>query len=562
MISQSVSKSRFGLVPPPHMHVDAENCPACGQEIPSDRLEEISGKIAAREREQALALTTRLEQQHALDRSQVEAKAKADLDSERQLSILRERAARDEARQAAETAAAEALAAAAEQRKQAEAVLNQQLEASEASRRNAELQKSELNGQLAASAAALETEKAAAKSREDKARQEERQAADAASAIRIAALEEAQRQREDGLQAQLVEANASKTAADQKTLLLENQIKNADSAHQAQLQKLKEEADQAAERVRLEATSAARAESADAIAAHVKAATDATEKAREAEEKLGLLEQQHQSNIEKELSAQREVLEQASDAKLNAQSAKSFEETLKLTNKVNDLQRALEKKTAEELGEGAEVDVYEALKADFPEDKINRIPKGAAGADIIHVVIMNGKECGTILYDSKNHNQFRNDHVSKLRSDQIAARAEHAILSTRKFPQGTGQLHVQDGVILVNPARVVSIATIIRQHLLQIYIMRASGVEREQKTVALYEFITSEHCASLLSRVDDRASDLLELQTKEVKWHQNHWNKEGEALRAIQKAKADLTQCIGSIIGTVDAEEEELEEAS
>jgi len=344
--------------------------------------------------------------------------------------------------------------------------------------------------------------------------------------------------------------------------LLETQIKDAASAHQDQLEKLKKEADQEAERVRIEAATAARAESAEAMAAHVKAATEATQKAREAEEKIEVLEQQHASKLEKELAAQREVLEQAADTKLNAQSAKSFEDTLKLTNKVNELQRALEKKTADELGEGAEVDVYEALKTDFPEDKINRIPKGTAGADIIHVVMMNGKECGTILYDSKNHNQFRNDHVSKLRSDQIAAKAEHAILSTRKFPQGTGQLHVQDGVILVNPARVVSIATIVRQHLLQIHTMRASGVEREQKTVALYEFITSEHCASLLSRVDDRAADLLELQTKEVKWHQNHWNKEGEALRAIQKAKADLTQCIGSIIGTVDEDEEEMEEAS
>jgi hypothetical protein len=44
-----------------------------------------------------------------------------------------------------------------------------------------------------------------------------------------------------------------------------------------------------------------------------------------------------------------------------------------------------------------------------------------------------GKECGSILYDSKNHNQFRNEHVSKLKADHLAAKAEHAILSTYKF---------------------------------------------------------------------------------------------------------------------------------
>jgi hypothetical protein len=37
--------------------------------------------------------------------------------------------------------------------------------------------------------------------------------------------------------------------------------------------------------------------------------------------------------------------------------------------------RALENKTAEELGEGAEVDLFESLKSEFPEDNIRRVPK-------------------------------------------------------------------------------------------------------------------------------------------------------------------------------------------
>jgi hypothetical protein len=161
-----------------------------------------------------------------------------------------------------------------------------------------------------------------------------------------------------------------------------------------------------------------------------------------------------------------------------------------------------------------------------------------------------GQECGTILYDSKNHNQFRNEHVAKLRADQLAAKAEHAILSTHKFPQGTRQLHMQDGVLLANPARVVFLATMVRQHLLQLHTRRLSEIERETKTVALYDFITSERCAQLLARIDERAEGLLEHQTKEIRWHENNWRKQGEAIRAIQKAKVDLENQISSIIGT------------
>src|SRR4029077_1196872 len=127
------------------------------------------------------------------------------------------------------------------------------------------------------------------------------------------------------------------------------------------------------------------------------------------------LADQHGADIEANLKAQREVMEKAAEDAVNAEKSRAFEENQKLTNKVNDLQRALENKTAEELGEGAEVDLFESLKREFPEDDIRRVPKGSSGADIIHVVMLCGKKCGTIIYDSKDHDQFRSEHVTKLR---------------------------------------------------------------------------------------------------------------------------------------------------
>jgi hypothetical protein len=216
---------------------------------------------------------------------------------------------------------------------------------------------------------------------------------------------------------------------------------------------------------------------------------------------------------------------------------------------VNELQRALEKKTNEELGEGAEINLFEALKKEFPDDGIERVAKGAPGADIIQVVMHNGRECGTIIYDSKNHKMFRNDHVTKLLEDQLAAKAEHAILSTHKFPAGTGQLELQDGVLLANPARVVSVVTLIPRHLRQAHNLRLSGAARESKTTALYAFITSD-----FSRIDAHAGELLVQQVKERKWHDAAWKKEGELIRSIQKGQAELSNEISCIIGTAPDE--------
>ncbi len=254
------------------------------------------------------------------------------------------------------------------------------------------------------------------------------------------------------------------------------------------------------------------------------------------------------------------MLEKDKADALNAQAAKSFAEHQKLTVKVGELTRALEKKSNEELGEGAEVDLYEALKSEFPEDRITRVKKGEPGGDILHVVVAKGRDCGTIIYDSKNHKAYRSEHVAKLKVDQLAANAEHAILSTHKFPQGTGQLHMIDGVVLANPARVVLLAKLVRRHLIQVSDLRLSSTERDSKTEALYTYITSEQCSLLFQRVGSKAGELIELQEKEIKWHKLNWTKQGETLREIQKTNAELENEISIIVGTA-AEQDEVDEA-
>ena len=323
---------------------------------------------------------------------------------------------------------------------------------------------------------------------------------------------------------------------------------------------MKEDAAAEALRIRREATEAAEGLVRDKIADMDKAVADAQAKIAEAEGKLSKLSEQYELALKERLGSEREIMEKAKDDAINAERTKAFEENQKLSNKLNEMQRALEKKTNEELGEGAEIELFEALKKEFPNDRIERVAKGAPGADILHGVMHNGRDCGTIIYDSKNHKMFRNEHVTKLLEDQLAAKAEHAILSTHAFPPGKCQLHKQDGVLLANPARVVSVVTIIRGFLLQTHTLRLSSAERESKTAALYAFITSERFAQRLSRVDAHAEELLDQLANEIRWHQNDWKKRGVAIRAIQKVPAELSNEISCIIGTAPDEEVVLED--
>jgi hypothetical protein len=531
MIPQPAPTSSFLKPQSPHLHIDGETCPWCEQEIPPEKLEEINGKIAAREHEQTHAITAKLEQQHAIDKTEADAKAKADLERERRQSAAREAAAREEARKAAETAAAEKLAVAERAGVNLQAQLQQLRQDSESARATAEV---------------------AAKARDTEIRTQARQAAEAAVAEKLAASESARLKSEAALQARIAQAEETNFAAEQKGVALQLQLDELRKAKQAEAAKMREDTAAEAIRIRQEAT--------EKIADKDKAVADAQAKIAEAEGKLSKLSEQYELVLNERLGSQREILEKAKDDAINAEKAKTFEETQGLSNKVNELQRALEKKTNAELGEGAEINLFEALKKEFPNDRIERVAKGAPGADILQGVMHNGRECGTIIYDSKNHKMFRNEHVTKLLEDQLAAKAEHAILSTHKFPAGTRQLHMQDGVLLANPARVVSVVTLIRRHLLQALMLRLSSAERESKTAALYAFVTSERCTQLFCRIDAHADELLEQQVKERKWHDAAWRKEGELIRSIHKVQAELSNEISCIIGMAADDEVALED--
>jgi hypothetical protein len=586
MSSQSVVPSATNFDLPPHFRIDDDLCPSCEQPIPPEKLAEIKGKIASKERERVLEIKADLESRHQLEITQAEQDAEQRL-NEKLLAaenIRKEQAtawqmALDEAAEAAkaegkreaDAVAAEKLAEAQNARTESESAFQAKIVEAERVAEEAKTSKQEavdaaVAAKLAeaksartASEAALQAKIVEAERVADEAKSSKQEAVDTAVAAKLTEAQNARTESETALQAKIVEAER---IAEEAKASKQEAVDTAVAAELAEAQNLRTASEAALQAKILEAEKQKALTNETLLANQVEIAA-ANIKATEAASQLSLLKAEHESAITKRLAEEREILEKDKEEAVNAERAKNFEENQKLSGKVADLTRDLEKKTNEELGEGAEVDLFEALKEEFPGDNIKRVKKGEPGADIVHVVVLQGRDCGTIVYDSKNHKQYRTDHVAKLRVDQLAHDADHAILSTHKFPQGTRQLHAIDGVLLANPARVVQLAILLRRHLVQVHTLRLSNVERESKTEALYGFITSEKCTLLFGSVEGRADELLTLQEKEITWHRTNWKNQGEKLRAIQKAKADLDNEISLIVGTSPAEEREaMEEAS
>jgi hypothetical protein len=133
--------------------------------------------------------------------------------------------------------------------------------------------------------------------------------------------------------------------------------------------------------------------------------------------------------------AQRVALEKTKSAAVSAEREKFFREKTKLEQQLGEVQKRLQQKTANELGNEAELDLFLELSHEFNDqklfkDQIERIKKGKEGSDIIHRVMHNAQICGSILLESKNTTRFMTAYISKLRQDQTRQAAAFELSTT------------------------------------------------------------------------------------------------------------------------------------
>ena len=288
----------------------------------------------------------------------------------------------------------------------------------------------------------------------------------------------------------------------------------------------------------------------------------AARKLKEAPEREAELVQkateQAEKEHQKEMAKQRQVLEADNKLALLKQQAGFARERESYQKQMQQLEKKLQKKTATELGDGAEVDLFESLREAFQGDKISRVPRGHAGADIVHEILYKGEPCGKILIDSKNHQRWLNEFVTKLRQDQMEAKAEYAILAlaAAAFPAGKKEICIECDVIVAAPARVVHLVHILRKALITMHVRGLSVKERTTKMSRLYELITSENYTQRFAEAERLTEEILELDVKEQREHANTWKKRGSLTKRVQNVLRDVETDVAAVIEGHDNEDE------
>lgn len=286
------------------------------------------------------------------------------------------------------------------------------------------------------------------------------------------------------------------------------------------------------------------------MVAESEADTKALVEAKEEEAKAALGDAERRR--EEELAQQRAALERDRDEQLRKLNVQRLYEQQKWQDKVNDLQRQVEKKTADELGRWPEVDLFQTLQEEFQDDRVTRIGKGEEGADVVVEVRHRGESCGKIVIDSKNRRAWRDHYVDKLRRDRDATKAEHAILASSVFPSGSKDLCIRDGVVIVRPQGVATIVRIFRGSLVSSHIRRLGTQQREAKAERMYAYLSSTDFRQTWAAALEACSEIEQLDVDEKKTHDKVWQKRGTLQRKIARSLGDVESKVAAIVEQVE----------
>jgi hypothetical protein len=271
------------------------------------------------------------------------------------------------------------------------------------------------------------------------------------------------------------------------------------------------------------------------------------------------LREEHQREIaavtagqERRLARQRELLQTDHDRALLKVKAEANRENERLQRRTKELQRALEKKTAHELGDGPERDLETELRAAFGDDAFQRVARGELGADVLQDVRYKGAACGRIIYDAKNHKAWRTDFVTKLRADKARHEAAAAVLVTTVFPAGVRYFCVDGDVCIVHPDAVIHLAGILRRSLIALHRQGLSLQARSGKIAALYKYLASGDFADQIKTAEGLVADLRTLDSRERDAHEKVWK---ERERLVTRTKATIDDIDTQITGIMERDD-------
>ena len=222
--------------------------------------------------------------------------------------------------------------------------------------------------------------------------------------------------------------------------------------------------------------------------------------------------------------------------------------------------RRVEQGSQQLQGEVQELELETLLRAKFPRDTIEPVPKGEFGGDTLHRIIGPlGQLCGTILWESKRTKNWSDGWLVKLRDDQRAAKAEIAVIVSQVLPKGVESFGLIDGVWVTHSRFMISVAAALRHSLIEVASARLALEGQQTKTEMVYQYLTGPRFRHRVEAIVESFSSMQEDLDKEKKAITKQWAKREEQIERVMGATVGMYGDLQAIAGKSLQEIEGLE---
>ena len=245
---------------------------------------------------------------------------------------------------------------------------------------------------------------------------------------------------------------------------------------------------------------------------------------------------------------------------LNLKISEREEKIASMTRQIEDLKKRAEQGSQQLQGEVLELELEEMLKAKFPFDSIEPVPKGEFGGDIIQRVMSTKNEAsGIILWELKRTKNWSEGWLAKLRNDQRSAKAEFSILISTALPKEVDNFDQIEGVWVSAPQYFLPLAMALRQSLIDVAQSKQSQEGQQTKMELVYGYLMGPNFRHRIQAIVEKISDMQGDLDREKKAMMRSWAKRDTQIQNVIEATVGMYGDLQGIAGRALQEIEGLE---
>jgi len=221
-----------------------------------------------------------------------------------------------------------------------------------------------------------------------------------------------------------------------------------------------------------------------------------------------------------------------------------------LKGQIDDLKRRVEQGSQQAQGEVLELDLEDFLRAQFPSDIIEPVPKGIRGADILQRVHSeSGTDCGTIVWETKRTKNWSQGWIDKLKEDQRTVQAEIAVLLSMALPKEIDHFARINGVWVTDYSSVPGLVTVLRWSLIEVATTKLATVGKNEKMELLYDYLSGSEFKQVVEAIVESFIVMKQDLDQERRAMERIWKKREKQIDRVVKNVGSMYGSMQGIIG-------------